>query len=154
MIDVTDPAMARIQTVLVPTDFSKPATHTLDWAADLARQFGARLVLVHVIPPSTYPLHNLAQIGAFPNLRDEVMKRCREDLAEVAGKLQGVTVDQRLLEGPPHQMINDCAAAEKADLIVMSTHGHTGLKHLLLGSVAEKVVRTSACPVLTIRAPE
>lgn len=144
--------MPKIAKILFPTDFSPCAEHAMTWAAELATRYDADVVLVHVVPPSAYPLHNIGQVQSFPNLREEILKRCRQEIAAVAAKLGKVRTSQRVLEGPVHTEILDCAAKEKADLIVMGTHGHSGLKHVLLGSVAERVVRLSPCPVVTVRA--
>jgi nucleotide-binding universal stress UspA family protein len=146
--------MPKITTILFPTDFSPAADHALTWATDLAQRFDANLLLVHVVPPSAYPLHNIAQMQGFPNLRDEILKRCRQEIAAVATRVGKVRTEQRVLEGAAHSEILDCAAKEGVDLIVMGTHGHTGLKHVLLGSVAERIVRLAPCPVLTVRAPD
>lgn len=145
--------MPKIETILFPTDFSRPAEHALAWAADMARTFGARLTILHVVPPSAYPLHNVAQLRGFPNLRDEVNKRCLDELQTLVGRVPDTPTDTLVLEGIPHAEIVDHATKGSFGLIVMATHGHTGLKHMLLGSVAERVVRLAPCPVLTVRAP-
>jgi nucleotide-binding universal stress UspA family protein len=145
--------MLQIQKILMPTDFSPAAVHALQWAADLARQFQATLLLLHVVPPSAYPLHNVGQLRGFPDLREEILKRCREELQTAAKQAAVAKVETKVLEGVPHAEIVEVAAREKVSLIVMGTHGHTGLKHVLLGSVAERVLRAAPVPVLTVRGP-
>lgn len=144
--------MLKIQKILVPTDFSPPSPRVIEYAADLARAFSASLLVVHVVPPSAYPLINVAGMGHFPNLRDEIKKRCEEEMRELLAKVHAdVQPQSRIIEGVPFTEILNCAQSEAADLIVMATHGHTGLKHMVLGSTAERVVRMAACPVLTLR---
>lgn len=147
--------MASIRTILFPTDFSVPASRALDRAAEFARSLQCKLVLLHVIPQSAYPMRNLATVAGFPNLRDELKKAADRDLAELRNRLpKDLSVDCRLREGIPHIQILECAQECAADMIVMATQGNTGLKHVLLGSTAERVVRMSAIPVLTIRATQ
>jgi universal stress protein A len=147
--------MLAIRKILVPTDFSPAAVHALDYAKDLAQPFSARVLLVHAIPPTAYPLLNVGQVGHFPDLREEIRKRVQQDLEQAVASVQNkVPVDIRILDGVPYAEILQCAANENADLIVMGTHGHTGIKHIVLGSTAERVVRLSTCPVLTVRGKE
>lgn len=145
--------MVSVKKILCPTDFSPPAARALDCATQLARHFDADLLLLHVVPPSAYPLRNLGTVTGFPNLREEIHKRVTDEMAALVGAVQGVRVRSEIAEGAPHDQILAAAAANGADLIVMATHGHTGLKHALVGSTAERVVRLSECPVLTLRAP-
>ncbi len=147
--------MAQVRCILVPSDFSAPARKALAHAVEYARTFGARLVLLHVVQPSAYPMRNLASISGFPNLRDELRKAIDADMSELRHQVPAdLNVSTEVREGVPHDQILGAAHEHGCDLIVMSTHGHTGLKHALLGSTAERVVRLSACPVLTIRADE
>lgn len=144
--------MTRIRRILCPTDFSPTARHAADLAVEMAQKFGAELVLLHVIPDMSYPLRSFGAVSAFPNLREEIHKRAQEELAELVAALkspQKVTTDLR--DGAAHVAILDCAKEKACDMIVIGTHGHQGLKHMLLGSTAEKVVRTAECPVLTVR---
>ena len=149
--------MARITRVMVPTDFSAPADAALDYARDLAKQFGASIALVHVFDD---PFTSGAFVGdgtvMMPGeVREALENRAREELdtrhAAHASALPGSST--AFLMGPPAKCIVERAKVDKADLIVMGTHGRTGLGHLLMGSVAERVVRTAPCPVLTTRQP-
>jgi nucleotide-binding universal stress UspA family protein len=149
--------MPRIARIMVPTDFSVPADAALDYARDLARQFGASIDLVHVFDD---PFTSGAFLGdgtmVMPvELREALENHAREQLdvrhAVHAATLPGSST--AFLLGPPAKRLVERAKEEKADLIVMGTHGRTGLGHLFLGSVAERVVRTATCPVLTTRQP-
>lgn len=146
--------MPSIRCILFPTDFSGPAEQALTQVVDYAQAFGAKLVLLHVIPPGAFPMRNLATVAGFPNLRDELKKACDRDLADLRAKVPPSTpVEVHVREGIPHMQILDCAKDCGADLIAMSTQGNTGLKHVLLGSTTERVVRMSPLPVLTLRPP-
>lgn len=145
--------MIQIRRIVCPIDFSPTAQHALDHAAELARSCNADLVLLHVVPELDYPIRGLGMAQAFPHLREELHTRAKEHLAEVQKGLKNVKSTLELRDGVPHDAILECAKAVAADMIVMGTHGHTGIKHALLGSSAERVVRLSTCPVLTVRSP-
>jgi nucleotide-binding universal stress UspA family protein len=122
-------------------------------AADLSRRYEASIVLAYVFEPVTYALPEGHVIPPAPQLQEldsvfeQRLAQARAE-AEAAGALQ---VGTKLLTGPVANEISDYAEREAFDLIVMGTHGRTGLRHLVLGSVAEKVVRTAPCAVLTVR---
>ncbi len=133
--------------ILVPTDFSPPSDAALAYAAGLGATFGARLDLLHVATVRVLPPH-MADAGeaAAEALRDLSTRLSAGD------RLRGVT--GRVTESPdPAAEIARLAAASPSDLIVMGTHGRSGLAHLVVGSVAEKVVSTAPCPVLTVHRP-
>jgi len=143
------------QRILVPVDFSEPSSRTLQVAADLSRRYEAAVTLVHVYES---PVIRVPEVSMFISQAqvDELLAKLRTTLAtaqreaEAAGALQ---VSTQLLEGSAASEIRDFAQQGAFDLIVMGTHGRTGVDHLLMGSVAERVVRTAPCPVLTIRMP-
>jgi nucleotide-binding universal stress UspA family protein len=143
----------KLDLILVPTDFSGLSCEAFSWAALLTKEFKAKIVIVHVISTKD-ALDMTAQPG---NPWERVLER--EDNAMIESFrscLQsdfGQTVEtQTLVEvGPAAEKIIEAAKDKDADMIVMATHGRTGLSHALMGSVAEKVVRQSLCPVLTIR---
>ena len=149
--------MGDYRTFLIPYDFSDPVRAALFAGVDLARRLGADVHLVHVIQPPAYTYAGLpgtASAAATPlGLNDEAAR----SLDDVAASLDvgSGSVTTHVLEGMNVAAIV-CEAAEKlaADLIVMGTHGRTGLAHAFLGSVAERTVRQAPCPVLTVRAPE
>ena len=146
------PSMIQIRRIVCPTDFSPTADRAVAYAAELARSFGAELTLLHVIPEMTYPLRSFGMATAFPHLREELHKRADDELQQVKQKLGAEPKANTLLrDGDAHTQVLECAKEIGADLIVIGTHGHTGIKHALLGSTAEKVVRLSSCPVLTVR---
>ena len=143
--------MIAFRRILVPHDFSRHATRALAYAAKLAKDGGGRLVVLHAIPP--FPSITAHMAGARPYLPEgEVLRAARRRLeALVARTVRGSRprVEVRVVIDDPLQAIDD--ASRGADLIVMSTAGRTGLPRLLIGSVAEKVVRHARVPVLTIR---
>jgi nucleotide-binding universal stress UspA family protein len=147
--------MIKLTRIVCPTDFSPTASRAVDYAAALADSFGAKLVLLHVIPEMSYPLRSFGMASSFPHLKEELHERAREELdkraAAIKSQLPKVEVSIDLRDGEAHEAALECAKAHGADMIVIGTHGHTGLKHALLGSTAERVVRMSDCPVLTVR---
>jgi universal stress protein A len=144
-----------IRRILVPTDFSPGAAQALDYAVDLARSFGAELVLLFVVEPVYYasPADLYGASANLSMLLDEQRRVGREQLDRFLAETRKRRVRCRgvVETGAPYETITGAAEKVAADLIVMATHGRTGLSHLLLGSVTEKVVRSSACPVLTLR---
>jgi nucleotide-binding universal stress UspA family protein len=133
--------------ILVPTDFSSTSQTTLDWAAALARDRGATMLVVHVEEPK-FAYYGDMYVGMPEPNRDDMLRM----LSTVVPKDTSVKCEHRLLVGPPADAIVDLAEREDVEMIVMPTHGRTGLSRLLMGSVAEQVVRKAKCPVMTIRA--
>lgn len=140
--------MIKIRSILHPTDFSEYSAAAMELAEALARRYGARIWIAHVAPPEEI-LHG-AYFGAPPPPR--------EDLATIEKKLYAIKPADRtipvgyaLLRGDPADEIVRLARRENCDLIVMGTHGRSGLQRVLVGSVAERVLRRAPCPVLTIR---
>jgi len=148
--------MTPFHKILVPTDFSKYSTEAVQTAADLSRRYEASVTLAYVFEPVTYALPEGHVMQAPPQL-DEMQAVFEQRLvqavaeAKAAGALE---VEGKLLTGPVAPELADYALRGGFDLIVMGTHGRTGLRHLVLGSVAEKVVRTAPCAVLTVRVRE
>ena len=142
--------------ILVPVDFSEFSLKALEGAIELARHFKAELVVVHVLEP-VYLAGSGDPFGGGYDARvvyEELERSARQHLARLAAKLatRQIKARTRLAVGTAHQVIVETARKVRADLIVMSTHGRTGLSHLAMGSVAERVVRTAKCPVMTLRA--
>ena len=149
--------MNRITRILVPTDFSATADAALDYAYVLAERFGASLELLHVLddPFVVDGMAAEAYISEAPALRTAMLQDAKERLRHRASPRDSVpTVESEVVFGHGARTIAEYAAERGADLIVMGTHGRTGFAHLLLGSVAERLVRTAPCPVLTVRHPE
>ena len=143
-----------IRRILAPTDFSDLSKQGLKSALELAQSFGAELLLIHVVEPPPYPVEGIVPSHLGATLLDDLERQASHDLAhQMLPETQGSTVSvaRRVVVGIPYRKIVEVAEAEKSDLIVMTTHGRTGLSHLVMGSVAEKIVRTAPCPVLTIR---
>ncbi|HEY7491694.1 MAG TPA: universal stress protein [Candidatus Tectomicrobia bacterium] len=140
------------QHFLVPLDFSAYSDQALDYAIGLATKLQARLTLLHVIHLA--PL-GIGEMGAVPPAAylEDLETEARHGLENCLKRVQdaGLQGDSVLVHGVPFQSIVDTAHDKKVDLIVMGTHGRTGLYHVLLGSVAEKVVRLAPCPVLIAR---
>ena len=146
------------KTILVPHDFSSPANHALAIARDEAKVHGAKLLLLHVIdlPFSLKPETVIVPdaTGAPINVKDYAVRLAEEHLADLSERVgkDGVTPKTFIRLGKPEDEIVKFANENAVDLIAMGTNGRTGLAHMLVGSVAERVVRISKCPVLTIRA--
>lgn len=143
----------KIQSILVPIDFSHASKKAVKYAEALARQFNAQITLLHIIEPMP-----MADFGAYPLALayDQVLKETKQTLdgfgrREVPAKLLKET---HVSVGRPFQEITDAARKLNVDLIVIATHGHTGLTRAILGSTAERVVRYAPCPVLTVRDKE
>ena len=148
--------MTRISRILVPTDFSATADAALDYAYVLAERFGASIELLHVLddPFVADGMAAEAYISESPVLRSAMLHDAQERLRHRASAREGIPhIETEVLFGHGARTIAEYAAERGADLIVMGTHGRTGFAHLLLGSVAERLVRTSPCPVLTVRHP-
>jgi nucleotide-binding universal stress UspA family protein len=141
--------MLAIRSILHPTDFSLYSENAFQLALSLARDYGARLAVVHVAPP---PLAVYGD-GLYAPLPVHFDEGLREKLNEVAAKAGEVPLEKKLYEGDPATEILHAAREFKSDLIVLGTHGRTGLGRLLMGSVAEQVVRKAPCPVLTVKVP-
>jgi nucleotide-binding universal stress UspA family protein len=148
----------QVTRVLVPIDFSPSARAALDYAAFLADRLGAELEVLHVWEPPGYAgPDTLALLPAGPGppgwdqARGEVRREVEHFVGEGSARPRQVRV--RVEAGEPSDTILQVAEAGGTDLIVMGTHGRTGLSRLLVGSVAEDVMRRAACPVLTLRVP-
>jgi nucleotide-binding universal stress UspA family protein len=144
-------ALVKVQTILVPTDFSPPADKALAYASALARHFGAKLVLMHAVEPVYTPDFYPPVVDASARAAAEARLKAIGTGLRDAGVL---TRDPRVVEGVGWDSIVRIAESVKADLIVISTHGYTGLKHVFLGSTTERVVRHAPCPVLVVREHE
>jgi universal stress protein A len=146
--------MITLQKILVPTDFSDLSQQALEFALSLADRFRAKLYLMHVwelpmtgslLPPEPYP----------ESVLTEEQTAGEEHLTKVANELKasGFNVEPVFVLGKPYMEIVKAATDLDVDLIVLASHGRSGISHLLLGSVAEKVVRLAPCPVFTVKLP-
>jgi nucleotide-binding universal stress UspA family protein len=141
-----------VQHVLVPIDFSATADRALDYAIALAQQLQARLTLLHVLDMTPVTMGELTPAVTATYL-DDLETDAQQLLQASLERVQraGLRGDALLANGTPAQAIMDTASAQGVDLILMGTHGRTGLAHVFLGSVAEHVVRQAPCPMLVIR---
>ena len=153
--------MPTFSKIVAATDFSEDSNLALTYAQELAVKFSADVVLLHVDQPlapvmMTPELGPSMDVGAMGRIAEEQRMLAQKELDKIAGKLRegGLKVKVQLKVGSPFLEILHAAQSENADLIVLGTHGRTGLAHVLLGSVAERVVRKAHCPVLTIRHPD
>ncbi len=141
--------------ILWPTDFSELAKDALPHAMAVAADSGAEIVLLHVFtPPPPYSMPEIAG-DLWAELMQKQRAAAEEELHRLAEQVKGPKLRTRtvLAEGVPFDQILQAAERLQCDLIVMATHGHTGLAHAIIGSVAENVVRRAPCPVLTVRPP-
>jgi nucleotide-binding universal stress UspA family protein len=141
--------MLPIHTILHPTDFSEPSEIAFRLACTFARDCGARLILLHVAP---VPVLVYGE-GVVPPRPEDYQEQLEEELHRLVPPDPSIRFEHRFREGDAVTEILATAEETNADLIVMGTHGRTGLSRLLMGSVAEQVVRRASCPVLTVRTP-
>lgn len=148
--------MGPVKKILFPTDFSEASHYALAYAVEMKKILGAELEIVHIlfdegnivafyIPQMGMPMQNLS-----PDFEDGARKQFDEFVAN-APELQGVEFTTKILRGNPYSEIIKEAEAGNFDMIIIGTHGRTGLEHVLFGSTAELVVRKAPCPVLTVR---
>jgi len=153
--------MLPFRRILITTDFSETSLQALPVAVEIASHFDAELLLVHVLPvdtPTPWDIPPYADFGLaslpLPEYEAQVRQEVERRLAVVAAKqVHGVKVRSLVGRGDAAAEVNRLATAEMADLIVLATHGWTGWRHLVFGSVAEKVLREAPCPVLSVRSP-
>jgi len=146
----------RLKRILVPMDFSEFASKALDYALAFAEQFNAQIVLLHVIEPVAFSEGYLLAPATFDELNQTCLRTAQEKLAALSSDRIGQRVPAETLVRPGHAYAEIAATAKEleVDLIILATHGYTWLKHVVLGSTAERVVRHAPCPVLTVRDPE
>ena len=147
--------MELIKKILVPIDFSDYSKKALQYTVTFAKQFNAELCLIYVIEPVIYPADlSMGQV-VIPQTEIDLSTKSRQELESLAKTEIGSLLKYEIIikNGKPFMEIIETASEIDADLIIISTHGHTGVEHLLFGSTAEKVVRKAPCPVLTIREP-
>lgn len=141
-----------IKRILVPLDFSVDAQHALDYAHGLARQFDASLHLVHACEVPGVSSGSLdAYAIAYGEWRLRLGEEAAKELSRIAATITDVPVSTEVVFGNPARSIVGAAHANRTDLIVMGTHGRGAVMHIVMGNVAERVVRTALCPVLTVR---
>ncbi len=139
--------------ILALTDFSAYSRRAVASAFELAEKFGAKLTLLHVVELPPYPIEGYVPPSVSATFLEDLERQATQELAQLlpAAEDAKVEVVRLVAVGTPHRKIIETAEAERVDLIVMATAGRTGFSHLVMGSIAERVVRTATCPVLTIR---
>ena len=146
--------MLKFNLIVVPTDFSDRSLRAVDYAVALADSFDARLEVLYV-HETLPPISDVAWQGDFADAEQDAVARAEKSLDEmVAARVPGhVAVKTVVASGHTAKEIIKYAERDNADLIVMSTHGRTGLKHALMGSVTEQVIREAPCPVMALKRP-
>lgn len=148
--------MKDFSTILFATDFSEISEHAFDYAYTLAKKFDSKLIVMHVINEPVDLRGFYVPHISFDSLEKEIEGAAEKMMNKFClGRLEDLAASEKVIvSGVPYDEIIALAAKEKASLIVLGTHGRAGLDHLLFGSTAERVVRRSQCPVMTIRPPE
>jgi nucleotide-binding universal stress UspA family protein len=142
-----------IKSILVPIDFSEHSKNALKYAIPMAEEFDATLHLVYVVEPTIYP----ADLGfgqvVLPGVEDELRQKGAEELKSLIEREIGsrVQASSAVRTGNPHQEILAEAEEKDVNLIIVATHGHSGVEHMLFGSTADRIVHHAKCPVLTVR---
>ena len=147
------PPELKFERILVPVDFSEHSLKAFAKALEFGRAFGAELILVHIVEQIIYP----GDWSYAPLAMSDFAAERREAVAARLKTLSagsGVRTSEIVRLGRAWQEVVEIAKERRADLVIVATHGYTGLRHVLLGSVAEKIVRHAPCPVLTVRADE
>ncbi len=148
--------MIKIERILFPTDFSSCAKHALKYALDFASERGAKLYILHVIPKLNIPIGAGGVTYPVSKIYEDMEGEAKKNIHRLVPKrfLEKIKVENIIVRGTPFVDIIRLAKKYDIDLIVIGTHGRTGLAHALLGSTAEKVVRKAPCPVLCVKRPE
>jgi nucleotide-binding universal stress UspA family protein len=146
--------MIKLRKILYPTDFSESSLEALKYAVSFARDYKARLVLMHVVNEQIFSEGlSLPRLEAPEALGQEMAAEAGRQMRMLipTGELAGLDVEHVILRGMPFLEIIRYAKANAVDLIVIGTHGRSGMEHIIFGSTAEKVVRKAPCPVLSVR---
>jgi nucleotide-binding universal stress UspA family protein len=146
----------QVRHILAPTDFSEYSKQAVVSALELARTFGAKLTILHVVELPPYPVEGYVPPAVNATFLDDLERQATQDLAQLVPEAESSNVEvvRLVAVGSPYRKIIDTAEAEQVDLIVMATAGRSGFSRLIMGSIAERVVRAATCPVLTIRPRE
>lgn len=142
-----------VRRILVPIDFSDASKEALGYAVSFAKQFQSELLLLYVVEPAIYPADFSFGQVAMPDIENELRERGQIGLNQLAQSAVTPPLVSRTMvrTGRPFLEIVKTASEERIDLIIIATHGHSGVEHLLFGGTVEKVVRKAPCPVLMVR---
>ena len=143
--------ICRFSKILVPVDFSEKSKKTLTYAQNFAKDFGATLDIVHVVEPPAYPEFGYAHLAVKERTAIKAAKGQMDHFLESAKVDMDLVNSHSIKTGSAHYQITEWAKKKRSDLIILSTQGNTGLKHVLLGSTAERVVQHASCSVLVVR---
>lgn len=143
----------KLNSIMVPTDFSQTSDVALSYASALAAETGATLSIVHVDEGTPAYLAGYGGFASVPDVPDSLEREIRRSLDSTKPTRDGVSVKRHYLTGSAVSEIVDFADREKIDLIALGTHGRSGLSRVLMGSIAEGVLRKASCPVLTVKSP-
>jgi nucleotide-binding universal stress UspA family protein len=149
--------MIKLKKILYPTDFSESSLEALKYAVSFAREYKARLVLMHVVNEQMFSEGlSLPRLAAPEALGEELAAEAERQMRVLipADVRAGLDLEQVILHGMPFLEIIRYAKANEIDLIVIGTHGRSGMEHIIFGSTAEKVVRKAPCPVLSVKPPQ
>jgi nucleotide-binding universal stress UspA family protein len=142
-----------VENILVPIDFSGHARTALRHALEIAETYGAGLQLLHVVEDNLHPYYHMAGTKSILDLQPDIKEKSMAAIKDIAAEMDGreIRIDPHVTVGHPAQEIIRFAEEHLSDVIVIATHGLSGLEHLLMGSVTEKVVRMARCPVCTVK---
>ena len=146
----------KLKRILVPVDFSDSSLRALDYALALAESVQATIIVLHVVEPAVHAENYLAAPSGLDEANQKLLETGRDRLDAVTRKRtnSSVLIEPLVRMGHAHSEIIDTAKAMGADWIVLASHGDSGHKNLVMGSTAERIVRTAPCPVLTVRLPD
>lgn len=148
----------QIRSILLPTDFSECGNYALSYAASLARKFGASIICVHVIEPMvpTVGYSGMTEPLPLADITDQLEDSAERELPKISEceECEGLDIEEVIVHGEAATEIARVAEERNVDLIIISSHGRTGLGRILFGSTAEAVVRHSSCPVLVVKPPK
>jgi len=147
------PVAGSMERILVPVDFSDHAKTALRYAKALAEEYGSTLQVLHIIEESVHPSYYIAGMSSIFDLEPDIKPKSEDAMRKLFETAEGpqVSATYHLEEGQAAHEIAKFASAQKSDMIVISTHGLTGIEHLLVGSITEKVIRLADCPVFTVK---
>lgn len=144
----------KIHKILVPVDFSDYSIAALKYAAEFAAVFGSELIVPYILEPMIYPPDLTVGQIPLPPYEIEVTQKAKEELEKLISPYRNnLKISYEVRAGKPYLEIVELAREHNCDLIIISSHGRTGMEHLLFGGTSEKVIRKASCPVLTLRNP-